>query len=318
MFRMNFVEAIRAALERAERGIGARQVEPWLAAEIEKLKSADAPIEITAEALQRFLASTTDAGPPRSERLRRLAIELEDEDFVDGWAGFRRIYEAAASESPNDAWVFLSWGISADHSWLWRSKLEEERLQIWEAADRALARAVELSPDDADILYAMGHLRYQHPTDDTDSGEHAVRAIPWLVRAIEVNPHHPMAQLFRAHCYHDQKKWQAAVRAYEAVEASRLLEERPCEAGRVVKLRAQLAFCLAQSGDPAEAGRQLLLLVNDVDQFTRDELRELVGSMLSFSEILEDTANRVKSPHLLEATRATILRVERRWDDEEG
>ncbi|AUX33821.1 uncharacterized protein SOCE836_059850 [Sorangium cellulosum] len=130
MSRMNLVEAIRAALERAERGIEARQVEPWLAAEIEKLRRADAPIEITAEALQRFLASTADAGLSRSERLRRLAIELESDDFVDGWAGFRRIYEAAASEGPNDAWVFLSWGISADHSWLWRGQAVEERLHI--------------------------------------------------------------------------------------------------------------------------------------------------------------------------------------------
>ncbi|WP_433926119.1 hypothetical protein AB3662_24655 [Sorangium cellulosum] len=195
---MNLVEAIRAAVERAERGIEARQVEPWLAAEIEKPRSADAPIEITAGTLQRFLANTADAGLSRSERLRRLAVALESDDFVDGWAGFRRIYEAAASEGPNDAWVFLSWGISADHAWLWRGQAVEERLQIWDDADRALARAVELSPDDADTLHAIGHLRYQHPTDDTGSGEHADRALPWFVRAIEVNPHHGMAQLFRA------------------------------------------------------------------------------------------------------------------------
>lgn len=117
-----------------------------------------------------------------------------------------------------------------------------------------------------------------------------------------------MPALYRAHCYHDKKDWPAAVRAYDAVDQARLLEQHPSQEWRVVKLREQLAFCLAQAGQHAEAKQRFFAFIDDIAQFDDDEIWDL--SINVKLEDLESAAISIlKDPALLEATRA----IGRRW-----
>jgi tetratricopeptide (TPR) repeat protein len=281
------IDGLREAAARAERLLESEASRPWLEAEVGTWRAMEDPLVVTASRLEGFLERTASVDVPRGERLRRLAIELESAVFEDGWDGLQRIYEAAAREAPEDARIFESWGISSTECFRWDDAPLEEQHRIFTDGERAFERALALAPDDADVAFHMGLHQYHYPKSERASSEHADLALPWFGRALALDPRHPMAQLYQAHCYHDKADWNAAVRAYAAVDQTRLLEERPYQGWRVVKLEEQLAFCLAEAGDLAEAKRRFLALIEEICRFTHDETIDWVVNLWDLEKAVE-------------------------------
>jgi len=304
---MGLVEEVRAAAARAKREDEGEVPEPWLEAERRAWPGVDGPLVVTARGLDEFLERTASVDVPRGERLRKLAIALESELFEDGWDGLQRIYEAAAREDPEDPRIFESWGISSTQCRAWDDGSLEEQRAIFADGERAFTRAAALDPDDPDIHCHMGLHQYHYPKSDRASPEHADRALPWFARALAIDPHHPMARLYQAHCLHDKKEWRAAVDAYSAVDQARLLEERPHQAWRVVKLEEQIASCLARAGDLAEAKRRFLALIAELSRLTDDEIRDEAVNLWDLEEAVKTTLR--DDPTLAEAAERVARRV---------
>lgn len=311
---MSLVDVLRAAAERAKRAEEAEERAPWLEAEESAWRSEEGPIVVTRERLDGFLQRTSAVDVPRGERLRRLAIALEIASFEDGWDGLQRIYEAAAGEAPEDTRVFESWGISSKQCTEWDDATLERQRRIFTEGEQAFTRAAALAPGDADVCFHMGLHQYEYPKAERASSEHAGRALPWLSRALAIDPRHPMAQLYQAHCFHDQKDWIAAVRAYAAVDQARLLDERPHQGWRVVKLEEQLAFCLAQAGDLAEARRRFFALIEEISRFTHDETIDWVANLWDLEEAVKTTFR--EDAELVEATARAVRHVYSRFAED--
>jgi hypothetical protein len=313
---MSLIDQLRASAERAQRLRESEAARPWLEAELPTWYAMEAPLVVTAPRLDAFLERTASVDVPRGERLRRLAIELEGAEFEDGWDGLQRIYEAAAREAPDDARVFESWGISSTQCRRWDDALLEERRRIFADGERAFTRALALAPGDADAYFHMGLHQYDYPKSERASPEHADRALPWFGRALAVDPRHPMAQLYQAHCLHDKKDWSEAVRAYSAVDQARLLEERPYQGWRVVKLEEQLAFCLAQAGHLAEAKRRFCALIEEISRFTHDEAVGWVMNVWDLEEAVKTIFQ--DDPALVESAARVARHVYGRPSEEES
>src|SRR5262249_28377799 len=191
--------------------------------------------------LEAFLELTQGIDLAAAQRLRRLAIALERRAACQrGWEDLQVIYQRAAELAPNDATVFHSWGISAT-DWVdpYRGLEMPRRLAVASEAEWAFLKALDLSPRDSRMAYSLGLLYYEHPLRETDEATWVERAISWFTRAVEWDSGNVIAQLYLAHCYHDQKDWPRAICAYEKIDQATLARDWPL--WRAVKCREQLA-----------------------------------------------------------------------------
>jgi TPR repeat protein len=264
-------------------------------------------VEVSPAKLAQFVKATRPVNLPKSERLRRLAIELELAPFADGWDGLRQIYDAAAAAAPADARIYHSRAIAAV-AWLdpWSTPEPERRLIIAADAEAALARALDLSPDDSRIIYTMGHLYYNHPLWKDDPDGWAVRAAKWFERAARMDPENTIAQLYLAHCHHDRKDWSRAIAEYSKVDLVKLAEQWP--RWRAWKCREQLCHCLAYRGDLEAAALYFRRFLDDLEALDDATLNDCV---MNLNELVEALQGPLSAPELLQRTRALIQRLGR-------
>ncbi len=216
------------------------------------------------EALERldlrgFLQRTGDLPIEPSERLRRLAIELEWIGMREGeqpraWLALDRIYAAAHRLDPN-AWLVLhSRGISATECATLGDPPAAARRRILDAGARAFHDARALVPDEHDVAYSMGQLLYRDPDASCED------ALRWFRRALEGNetPDRAWAQLYVAHCLHDLERYEEAMVAYARVDAHAFDGPRQW---RYALLLEQHAECRLLAGDIAGAEAEFLRLV---------------------------------------------------------
>lgn len=199
------------------------------------------------EALERlglddFLHESARFDLPAGERLRLLAVELEGSVFFENplrtWAALDRVYQQAVRLSPKDPWMHASRGISASSV----AELADGDVaaRLNKTAHAALLRAGELDSSDARIAYALGQAVYvDHSRSPSDALSH-------FDRALALDPRHPWARLYRAHCLHDLERWSDAVVAYSAVPMD---EFRGPKSWRMDLLVEQRGWCRLKAGD---------------------------------------------------------------------
>jgi len=186
------------------------QLAAWLAANV--VVDELAPIE--ALDLTAFVRGTAGIDLPPEERLRRLAIFVEDrltwrDEQPRAWLAHDRIYSAALRLNAHDPWLHLSRAISArEHAaslfrigagrqaWI-ESPVRRRMMQV---AHEAAGEAVALAPDDAGVLVRVGEVCYHDP----DRGP--AEALCWYERALERDPRDDWGALYRAHCLHDLER----------------------------------------------------------------------------------------------------------------
>jgi tetratricopeptide (TPR) repeat protein len=230
-------------------------------------------VRVTPEKLHAFLEATRDIDMPAAERLRWLAINLDYQEFEQGWQGLRAIYQAAAEADPANAFVPHSWGISAIN-WAekWRTPGLSDRVAIAGEAARVLRAALEFLPRDSRIAHTLGLSYYNHPARAANPEEYRSQAIHWFGLAIEWDIGNTIAQLYLAHCFHDRKDWPRAIARYEKVDLNRLAHNWPV--WRAVKCREQLAQCYAYSGNREEAIHKFAVLLDDVESWDEQRVEE--------------------------------------------
>ena len=155
-----------------------------------------------------YLAATGHIPLEPGERLRQLAMFVEVEFARDAPDALDRLYEQAVRFRSEDPALWHSRGISAKYvaSVTDRSSSADRFSKL---GLRCLQRAWELDPEHPGHAYSLGKWHYEFGT--------LTDASAWFERTLELDPKHGWALLYRAHCLHDAKRWDAAVRAYDAV-----------------------------------------------------------------------------------------------------
>jgi tetratricopeptide (TPR) repeat protein len=251
-----------------------------------------------------FLEETRDIDAPPANRLRWLAIGLENDTFENGWTDLRSIYQAAARADPTDPLVLHSWGISATR---WIEDRETlplpERKAIAEEAEQVFQAALALSPGHSRIAHSLGMLCYDYPCLPEEYDTYQSRAIDWFSRAAQWDPENVIAQLYLAHCFHDRKDWPRAIAEYEKVDLDRLARDWP--AWRAVKCREQLAQCHAYAGNTAEAVRRFTAFLDEAESWEKQAEDRIVN----LDELVRALTDVLDQPELLRRTCALVRRL---------
>ncbi len=227
--------------------------------------------------LDDYLRSTHDIDLAAAERLRLLAVKLKDaihfKSSRRSWAALERVYQLAIRLAPQDAWMHASRGVSASELAERAERDGDHDLarELHGKAHSSLLRAADYDPADAHIAYVQGHTAYMQPASGPDE------ALEHFERAIALDPKHPWARLYRAHCLQDQQRWKEAVEAYEAVPKNEFTGPK---SWRMDLLVEQRAWCRHKSGDS-------------------------VGALSDFEQILERYE---KQPHLAYWSQMIYLR----------
>ncbi len=262
-------------------------------------------VRVTPETIRLFLERTQDIPATPADRLRLLAIELENLSFENGWSDLRKIYRWAAEADPGDSAVFHSWGIAA-RNWTeeWMTPNVSERVRIAEEAEGVLLVALDLSPRNSHIAHSLGIHHYNYPSQTQDPEQHRSQAIDWFSQAVEWDPVNVIAQLYLAHCYHDRKDWPRAIAEYERIDLIQLAHDWP--AWRAVKCREQLAQCHAYAGNTDESVRQFAGFLDEVESWEDTTLEERV---INVDELAIAVTDILDHPELCRRTRALVSRL---------
>lgn len=211
----------------------------WAHRSIEYLEALD---------LTKYVRDTSHIELSATERLRQLAITLEDDlssgPQPRGWLALERIYAAGRALDAGDPDIEVSRAISAERAAACLHDQPDTRQRIILVGREAANQAIALRPDDAVAHYALGMLHYSF-TDG--SIEYALSCFD---RSSALDSNFGWARLYRAHCLHDLGLWSEAAQAYSAVDPSFLVGPK---AWRYDLLREQRAWCLLQAGDRERA-----------------------------------------------------------------
>jgi hypothetical protein len=261
------------------------------------------PVCITEQKLSDYLEHTQHIDATPAQRLRWLAIALENDKLERGYSGLQTIYQAAAKADPTDWRILHSWGMSASN-WASSSVITPdsgERQAIAEEAGRVLHAALELSPKDSRIAHTLGLLYYNHPAYGEDPEKYECQAIDWFTSAVEWDGGNVMAQLYLAHCFHDRQDWSRAITEYAKVDLDRLARDWP--AWRAVKCREQLAHCLAFAGQDEEAVRHFTAFLDSAASWDGEEAEDRI---VNVDELVDAVMHKLDNPELLSRTRELV------------
>jgi len=250
-------------------------------------------IIVTDKKIADFLASDHGLDLDDAELLRRLCISLEQEEFDEGWQGLKKIYIAAEKADPQNINVLHSFAISAT-DWFeeWQTSDMSERMRIAYDGEQALIRAMIIDPEDADLVYTLGLLYYDHPGRLGPESEYEEKALNCFIKATEKDPDLQMAYLYKAHCYHDLEDWFSAYNSYLQVDCDRLLSEHPEWRWRVFKRNEQLALCAAKLGKTEEAKERFSAFFDEIEHLSPDDTFDDVVNMdetvQAFTTVIND------------------------------
>ncbi len=168
-----------------------------------------------------FLKETQGIKLEASERLRQLAISVEDEYSFETqkcWPILDSIYKRAAEENSKDDSIYESRGISA--AWL-RECCEDKALNktLFEIAEAAYAKAFKLGSQRANLFYCWGNLYYQ--SEHFFEADYK-KAIEKFEAALKIEPLHSRSHMQLGYIYFDMKQWDKAIPAFEKVDEAKL------------------------------------------------------------------------------------------------
>lgn len=199
--------------------------------------------------LRSFVRESAHLGFDAAERLRLLAVYLDDEALVvtgtsmAKWQVFERIYENARRLSPDDPWILRSMAITALDI-AETAERDKGRDRLWHKAASAAWSACELDSAEPRLRYTLGHVLYCAWPSRTEE------ALVEFERALGLDDADPWANLYRAYCLHDLRRWREAADAYVRVNGRAFVGAK---AWRVEFLREQQAYCLLRAGDRNKA-----------------------------------------------------------------
>jgi tetratricopeptide (TPR) repeat protein len=215
----------------------------WLGTRAFDKESIDA---LEALDLTAYLRDTAHIAIDAGERLRQLAIAVETRLATSamprGFLALERIYTEVRGMGAEQAET--SFAIGA-HSCVELGCDDVEGpvpRAILAKAEQAAHRAIAARDDDANAHYMLGSILYKRG-DMTG-------ALAAFTDATKREAKMGWAELFRAHCLHDLKRWEEAAAAYDVVDASAF--DGPT-AWRWILSREQRAACLLMAGRRDEA-----------------------------------------------------------------
>lgn len=240
----------------------------WESAELAAIESLN---------LTSYLRDTSHIDLAPTERLRMLAVALETVMSIceqpRGWLALERIYAAGRALDPDDAEIEVSRAITSEAcASLVPDRPGVARRMISTGRDAA-ERAIALRPGDARPRHALGMLEYSFGDGSLEA------ALACFEKAVQLEPGHGWARLYRAHCLHDLERWAEAARAYSEVAPAFLVGPI---AWRYDLLREQRAWCLLQAGEREQALAEFLALLQRYElqpALAREQaLRELTAA----------------------------------------
>lgn len=203
--------------------------------------------------LDEYARDTGSIDLPTSERLRHLAIHLE-QDFQDSPEALDRIYAEAARLNPLEPTIWHSRGITAK----WCAEVATKTKVVERCKKRSLdylLKADELLPNDADTLYSLGLWHFDHGTKD--------EALVHFERVIALQPTHAFAHLYRASALHEQERWAQAVVAYSSVPLETLTRVKAFIVDVVLE---DVAYCKLRAHDRAGALEDFTRLLDRLEK----------------------------------------------------
>lgn len=230
------------------------------------------PAKIESINVKNFLYATSNIRLVSEERLRNLAIFLEENVCKEmrTWLAIDRIYCAATNINANDIRLHHSRALTAHlfHEILDNSK---NKKRIQEVAFNAIDSALAIDETDVESLYLKGTLYYF-------SNEHSKnKALKCHDQALSIDPQHAWSLLYRAHCLHDLQNWHEAAEAYSKIKASFFCGN---QAWRYEIFLEQKAYCCFKAGQKNKALREFSCLI---DRWKKDEnlCKEAYGMYLA-------------------------------------
>jgi tetratricopeptide (TPR) repeat protein len=250
------VQRSRATTRRRDRGEEPpplpnrhEQLWAWLQSRLSSVQ------DINTLSRKRFLQETGHLNVPPGERLRQLAIFADEEVLVPRGAGhwftLRSIYQQALRFNEPDLWlVHYSMAHSVANILVVEDLEPAVREQIAAEGIAAGLRAVELAPDRPETHHILGLCYYR-----TDR---PLEALACFEAGAATDRNDGWTALFRAYTLHDLRRWDEAVRAYDAVPLD--FFKGPV-AWRVDLLKEYRAWCKLQQGDRGGALADFLALL---------------------------------------------------------
>ena len=196
--------------------------------------------------LLEFLRQTAGFHVPSNERLRQLAIFLEDaarDSQPSGWLALSRIYERAEQlvENVDDLTAVLS-SVAITAHYTAESAPEDDgatERRLWNTAYSAIHRAIETDPSWSKGHSILAQMRYRDPNGDLEEG------LADCERALEQDPANGWAQYHRACILQALERFQEAAQAFEDVNFAFFTGERSERLERILEARA---VCLLLAG----------------------------------------------------------------------
>ena len=237
--------------------------------------------EIGKISLAEYLIETQHIDIEPAERLRQLAISLESNAMSlsgqAGWYALKRIYEYALKYDGKDEHVWLTMGISAQEM-AENQESESLKTKIYKEKESAVLNALDISPNWSRAHFSLGYLYYFQ-----NRKEEALNEFELTLNCEDDNKIHSWAQLYKAHCFHDEKKWTEALDAYLEVDLSAFAG---ASSWRVEVLREQIAECTFNTGKKQEAEKLLLDILDRYDAEPAVSIYAMSSSLWNVAESL--------------------------------
>lgn len=212
--------------------------------------------------LKKYLGDTADCQIASTERLRQLAIQLEDSAYDPqprAWLALRRIYRFAEGlvENDEDHWELLrSMAISARNLGAATnnesSECKSARRRLFNDAYRAARELKEIRPNLADSYGLLAGILYGDLDGDLEEG------LAMAEQALAIEPESPWPLYHRANLLRELKRWPAAAAAYNALDPAFFVGHRAWHFELALENRA---YCLLRAGDKDRALEEFQKLI---------------------------------------------------------
>lgn len=270
----------------------------------------DADIEISQAKLDKYLLTTKSIALSNAEKLRRLAIQLENETLSEGWLGLNRIYQLAVKEDSGDLCVFKSWAISLLQLFQYEKVSKSNNKELKSIADEALKAiedAISLAPNDAECWYIKGLIIYYFPDTSSSRTDSINISETCFKRTLSLRPEHEMARLYLGHCYTDNKNWNQAINTYELVNQERLFAQNPYMQWRCYKLQEEICYCYAMIGNTEKLISELNVFLKELEKLSDNKAFDLI---VNLNELLEIYNMEIIPPNLKERVKNQLKRFD--------
>ena len=163
-----------------------------------------------------FLMETKDINLSNAEKLRQLAIAMEEYYFpneeTDKWKLLDVIYAKAIDSDPKNYTVHESRGISAYALTEISDDLSFKKMLLKEG-EKSFSKSQELGNNGSRLYYSWGLLYCMFDLH---------KALEKIKRAVEIAPDHNMANMYHGYINFDLEEWSVAIESFHKVKEENL------------------------------------------------------------------------------------------------